>query len=212
MKFLLHIAFLIASTAAVAERPMNELPMYGGRHTPEIESNEITSKQVERLGWRYYNQGDLDTAIKRFNQSWMFDRNNAGAYFGFGLIMGQRAIRGEGDTRVNLKESIRFLEMANGFDPKNSKIINELASAHGMFAGYLISNEENGLIEYSIADALFGQAYELDPKFPQTPENWSVIKFYLGDFNEAKRLLNLAVGLGIVPNPAYAKMLAEKMQ
>jgi len=98
-------------TAADDERPMNELPMYGGQHNPTVEEDPEYSKQAAKLGWKYYYKGDLDTAIKRFNQAWMFNRDNADALWGFGIIMGQRA--SEESPKDNLEESVRFLQMAN---------------------------------------------------------------------------------------------------
>lgn len=74
-----------------AKRPMNELPMYGGQHNPVVERNEGYSKVAIQKGWQAYYSGDLNTAIKRFNQGWMFDRENPQVFWGFGLIMGQRA-------------------------------------------------------------------------------------------------------------------------
>jgi hypothetical protein len=100
MKIIFQLAFLIAASTTLAQRAMNELPMYGGQYDPQAERSEDNSKGAARLGWRYYYQGDLDTAIKRFNQAWMFDRRNPEAYWGFGLIMGRRAA--EGDTQSNL--------------------------------------------------------------------------------------------------------------
>jgi hypothetical protein len=70
------VIFLIAFFCSVyaAERPINELPMYGGKHNPTVETNKKFSESAAKLGWKYYYSGDVDTAIKRFNQAWMFDR------------------------------------------------------------------------------------------------------------------------------------------
>ncbi|MBI5604531.1 MAG: hypothetical protein HY879_14385 [Deltaproteobacteria bacterium] len=68
------------------ERKINELPMYGGKHTPEVEQDKKISESAAKLGWQYYSRDDLDTAIKPFNQTWMFDRNSIDALWGFGLI------------------------------------------------------------------------------------------------------------------------------
>ncbi|MCC7433476.1 MAG: hypothetical protein IT363_02245, partial [Methanoregulaceae archaeon] len=41
-------------TIRAAERPENELPMYGGKHNPEVEENKESSKGLAKLGWQYY--------------------------------------------------------------------------------------------------------------------------------------------------------------
>src|SRR4051794_10594201 len=38
------------------------------------------------LGWRYFNRGDTDTALKRFNQALILDPNFAPAYFGIAYV------------------------------------------------------------------------------------------------------------------------------
>ena len=41
--------------------------------------------------WKAFYECYLDTAIKRFNQAWMFDRKNLEVYWGLGLVTGQSA-------------------------------------------------------------------------------------------------------------------------
>lgn len=210
MKNLLYLLFLLVASFAAAERPMNELPMYGGQHDPKVERNESVSKEAAQLGWKYYYQGDLGTAIKRFNQAWMFDRKNADAYWGFGLIMGQRSR--EGNTQANLRESIRCLSMAKDIAPKNGRIIGDLAFSHTALGSFLQSENNDGRQEFSDAETLFKQAYALDPKYPPIPANWSVLKFYVGDYRAAKQLLDVAKDLGFTPDPAYVKDLSGKIK
>lgn len=115
---IIGIAF---SQAATAERPSNEIPMYGGEYEPTVEINPAFSQDAAARGWKAYYQGDLDTAIKRFNQGWMFDRENPDVYWGFGLIMGQRA-QAEGKPSYHLQESIKHLEKALDLDGDNQKM------------------------------------------------------------------------------------------
>jgi hypothetical protein len=63
---LLAVVFIAASVLA-DDRPMNEMPMYGGQHNPEVEPDAAHSAEAAKLGWRYLDQGDDVTAIKRFN-------------------------------------------------------------------------------------------------------------------------------------------------
>ena len=63
----LILVFLL-SLPANAERPMNEIPIYGGQHSPTVEKNTEFSRRATQLGWKAYYQGGFDTAIKRFNK------------------------------------------------------------------------------------------------------------------------------------------------
>ena len=119
---------------AFAERPMNELPMYGGQHNPSVESNTAFSRDATRRGWNAYYQGDFDTAIKRFNQGWMFDRENPEVYWGFGLIMGQRSSLE--NPEQNLKESIYFLQIAMEKAPQDGRIIGDVAFSNTILGKY----------------------------------------------------------------------------
>ena len=121
------ILFLILYTVSIpsfAERPMNEIPMYGGKHDPKIEKNKEQSISAANLGWQYFSKGDLNSAIKRFNQAWMFNRQNAEAFWGFGLVMGRRAA--ESNIETNLQESIKHLEKANQLSKDNPRILVDL--------------------------------------------------------------------------------------
>jgi tetratricopeptide (TPR) repeat protein len=204
----LLITVAVHTTACAVERPMNELPMYGGQHNPTVETNKADSKSAAELGWKYYYSGDLDTAMKRFNQAWMFDRGNADALWGFGSIMGQRA-RNE-DTEKNLRESIKYLGLANARRPKNARIMVDLAFSHTILAEYLLSNKKNATGDFTKARALFQQAEKLEPKYPLIYSNWSVLEFYAGNFTAAKKLLAKSKTLGFESDPDYEKELESK--
>ena len=107
--FCMNIIFQVYST----EYTMNEMPVYGGKHTPTVPENLRMSEGAVQLGWKYYYQGDYKTAIKRFNQAWMFNRKSIGAFYGFGLIMGQRSRKEE--PIKNLKASILYLTHVSHF-------------------------------------------------------------------------------------------------
>ena len=44
------------------------------------------AKGAVELGWSYFNKGDADTALKRFNQALILDPNFAPAYFGIAYV------------------------------------------------------------------------------------------------------------------------------
>jgi tetratricopeptide (TPR) repeat protein len=204
----LIVAVALHSYACAVERPVNELPMYGGQHNPSVGTNKANSKSAAELGWKYYYSGDLDTAMKRFNQAWMFDRENVDALWGFGLIMGQRA--SQEDTEKNLRESIKYLAMANARSPKNARILVDLAFSHTILGDYLLSNKKSAKDEFNKARTLFQQAEKLEPEYPLVYSNWSVLEFYTGNYSSAKKLLAKSKKLGFKPDPAYEKDLMSK--
>jgi tetratricopeptide (TPR) repeat protein len=210
MKIPLVTLLLLLPIIAMAERPMNEQPMYGGQHDPSVERNPDFSKVAAKRGWKAYYEGDLDTAMKRFNQAWMFDRENPEVYWGFGLVMGQRAFQGE--PKKNLEESIRFLKMAFDKDKKNGRILGDLAFSYTLLGHYLVSNGKDGKDNFEKARDLFPKAFKLDPKYPLTVANWSVFYFYTQDYAAAKKKADEATKMGYTFSPEYLKDLEKKLK
>lgn len=202
------LVFLISMQAFAADLEMNELPMYGGQHDPQVEPSKENSQSAADLGWKYLNRGDLSTAMKRFNQAWMFDRKNSNAFWGFGIIMGRRAE--SGDTEKNLKESTKLLEMAHELSLNHGKITGDLAFSYTILGHYLSSNGKDGKGHFKKAEELFADAYRREPRHPPILANWAVLKFYTGDFKTAKKLVKEAEKLGYAQNPEFLKKLNEK--
>lgn len=185
--------------------------MYGGQHDPNIPPNKEFSKSAAELGWKYYYDGDLDTAIKRFNQAWMFDKESVDAFWGFGLIMGQRAQKE--DTEKNLFESIKFLEKAHELSKNNPKIIVDLAFSETLLGAFLKENKQFDFQKhFSKARILFQKAEKIDKNYPLIYSNWSVLEFYEGNYSKAKSKLDIAKNLGFKPDPNYEKELEEKLK
>ena len=59
----------------------NALPCYAVETGSETFALDLTQK-----GWRYFNIGDLDTALKRFRQAVILDPDFAPGYYGVGYI------------------------------------------------------------------------------------------------------------------------------
>jgi len=206
---LVLLQFLLIGVCFAEDRPSNELPMYGGADKSHIEPDKKSSKGVAQLGWQYFAKGDYDTAIKRFNQAWMFDHDNIDALWGFGLIMGQRATQEEPEK--NFKESIRCLNLALSLTPKNGRLIADLAYSHTLLGSYLKSENKEANKEFSKAKELFEKAIVFEPEFPMIYANWSILEFYKENYPRARELLNQAIQLGYQPSPDFMQELSKKL-
>ena len=85
-------------------KPINTIPMYGyptitktkkqeeadeefiRSVTLEFGSREKASKNFSIWGWTEHTKGNYAEAMKRFNQSWLLDKNYYQPYWGFGAI------------------------------------------------------------------------------------------------------------------------------
>ena len=185
--------------------------MYGGEYDPDVEENKEFSINAARLGWDYFYKGDIDTAMKRFNQAWMYDRKSAYAFWGFGIILGQRSMTE--DTLENLKKSVSFLEKANNLDANNARIMVDLAYSETLLGSYMQSNKQSGFqIHYTKAKILFKNAEKLKNDYPLLYSNWSILEFHVGNYPEAKLKLDKAKKLGFSPSPYYEEDLNQKLK
>lgn len=202
------LLYLVCVNVFATEYETNELPMYGGQHDPQVEANKDYSRGAASLGWKYLSHGDLSTAMKRFNQAWMFDRRNPDAFWGFGIIMGRRAEKE--DTEKNLTESIHLLATAHELIPDNGKITGDLAFSYALLGNYLATQGRDAKKDYEKAEELFASASKQDPRHPPTTANWAVLKYYVGDYKAAKKLISDAQQAGFSPDPSFLKDLTEK--
>jgi tetratricopeptide (TPR) repeat protein len=210
MKRIAGILLVLLPFFALAERPLNELPMYGGEYEAQVEENPDLSRDAAKRGWEAYYRNDLDTAIRRFNQAWMYDRENPEVYWGFGLVIGQRALVEK--PKVNLEESIRLLQMASARDQKNGRILGDLAYPYTLLGYYREVDGLNAEEAFEKARALFPQAYELDSKYPPIVANWSVFYFYTRDYEAARKKATQAMEMGYRFDPAYLDELESSIK
>jgi len=196
---------------AYAERPINEMPMYDGKHDPEVPENKEVSKGASDLGWKYYDKGDYDTAIKRFNQAWMFNRNNPEAFWGFGVIMGIRAM--EEDPEKNLNESIQYLEKAGKLLNDNPRLMVDLAYSEAMLGAFLKGNQrEDFQNHFNKAANLFKKSEGLEKNYPLLYSNWAILEFSEENYAVAKEKLDTAKKLGAKINPDFENELETKLK
>ena len=106
----------------------NLIPMYGNKmkSAEEITSDKEyvdamlklhkgdtinASKAVARDGWYYFFNKKIDTAMFRFNQSWLIDRDYPASYFGFAVIKEYQGLKAEAE---------KYYQLAYKHDPSDS--------------------------------------------------------------------------------------------
>ncbi len=197
------VFFLIIGYGSAAETPIEETPMYGYDRRPmpaneraihdefiqymvrEAGSREAAAKRALQLAWQYYNSGDYRTAMKRFNQAWLLDPNNAEIFLGFGLLM---------SDRQQNDQAARFYRRSLELDPANNMTITNLA--------LVLKRNAMALGERSLeAKPLLGHAEDLfcaasqvatsDQDLDYIYYNWAVIRAMEGNFPEAWEKVHL---------------------
>ncbi|WP_299821732.1 hypothetical protein [uncultured Pontibacter sp.] len=212
-------AVLFAANLSFAQEQQTEqsylvLPMFGNKAKTEEQQKKderfltscdksFTNRQeasqffMER-GWDYYNEGQVDTAMYRFNLAWLLNPNNKDTYWAFGLIS---AAKGSD------KDAITYYEKAQALDPKNAMILSDLATSY--LSIYKKDKKKKNLKK---ANGFVTEALAAEPQNAYVLYNTSVIKFYEKKYTDAwdylhkSRMLNMTV-----IDYAYISELVEKM-
>ena len=195
---LVAVAFVYATTLGLAqEQPAVQnpqlLPMFGGKAKTEAQQKKdekfltscdksFTNRQeassffMER-GWEYMNEGQIDTAMYRFNLAWLLNPDNKDTYWAFGLVTSAK-----GDNQ----EAIKLYEKALGYDPKNSLLLSDLA------ASYLrvYSNGKKKKKDLKKATAYLSDALAADANNAFALYNMSKVKFYEKKYADAWEYLH----------------------
>jgi Tfp pilus assembly protein PilF len=136
-------------------------------------TRENASREMVRLGFKYLYQGDLRTAMYRFNQAWLLDPKNEDAFWGFGGVyfyFGDVAM-----AHVQYDEGLTI-------NPKSSNLLTDKATLH-----MLSYNQNNKASDLKTAIQLFEKSYAIDPKNENTLFKLSVAYFLKSDCSNAKR-------------------------
>ncbi len=137
--------------------------------------------------------------MKRFNQAWLLNTNNADAYQGFGAIVGRRA-----KTEADIRQSITLLETASEKAPENGRIMIDLAVSHTTLGAFLNFKKKTGAEdEFSKAQTILGEAMKTESTNPNLYYNCSVLEFWKKNYLNTKAKLDEAVRLGYKPTPSY---------
>jgi tetratricopeptide (TPR) repeat protein len=205
---LLHV--VLFSIAQANDRPINELPMYGGQDKSHIQPNAEFSQNASDIGWDYLMNGDVDTAIKRFNQSWMFNHNNVDALWGFGIITLHRGNILKENSLLNLTESVKYLEIAKSIKPEELRLIVDLSLSYIFLGNELKKNNEKYIQYFVKAEKNLNNAITINEDYPMIYANYSILEYYQENYSLSKKYLEKAKSLGFQIDPLFEKKLNEK--
>ena len=151
---------------------------------------KVHAKDAVELGWRYFQKGDLDTALKRFNQSLILDPDFAPGYFGIAYVY---SVRNNFTLAVeNYKKSIEK-------DPTHSDSYSNL----GLALLYSERSEE--------AFPMLKKAIELDRNNGDAQVNIALYYYWGGDYASAWDHIHVAQKNGAKVKSEFLRDLQAKM-
>ncbi len=158
---------------------------------------KIGAEHLVQKGWQSFADGDSDTAMKRFNQAWLLDTQNADAFWGFGSI---RASQGK------TEEGIAFLKQGLAINPRHVLLLCNL----GMLTVRNMSEKGTGSFDEAVT--YFQHAQSIDSHQAQCHANWAVAYFFHGDFADAWGQLHEAQKIDPKSvNESFLRDLSAKM-
>jgi hypothetical protein len=119
--------------------PINELPMFGGYEKTAFQADAderflqtvlprfagdraAAAEYFAQAGWNLYYGDDRSGAIKRFNQAWLLNADNAHALWGFAVISRERG---------NVGDALRYYSMALDAGSEEPKLLQEYEGLRG---------------------------------------------------------------------------------
>jgi tetratricopeptide (TPR) repeat protein len=222
--FLIGLMLLSGGCATTSGKRIDNMPMYG---QPKIERPDILKKADEDFikqatsgfgsreaaskAWyvqaeKFMREGNVDYAMRRYNQAWLLNPNNYQPYWGFARIVAERD---------QLDDAIAYLEKAKSLCDDNYQKIALLADAGSIYsykADSIPKERRDERVRYfALADQNFLESTGLDPKYSDSWLRWSHSNFREGKYAEAWKRLKKARSLGAKETPIYLKALEEKM-
>lgn len=152
-------------------------------------SKEKASEANVEFGWQYYNSGDPLTAMKRFNQAWLLNPDNADVYWGFGLIL------------LDQNKSGRAIEMFDkslSLNPNNENVYLNRSHAYEQLEDF----------KQAIADST--KAIEINPNNAQAYNDRGAFYFHSGQYEKSWADAQKAQDMGYEVHPGFLAALKSK--
>jgi tetratricopeptide (TPR) repeat protein len=206
-------------------RSIDQVPMYGGmdrQSVPELKKadeafiesvssafggRERAAKRWVDQAFAFYNHGDLDMAMKRFNQAWLLDPKNPEVYWGFGAVLHDRGLAfGAYDMEMRAYK-LGFREVSFLADLGRVSALRVVADASD--AKELSQKQRTAYIAES--EGYYEEAIKGGEKLGYIYDSWSSARFWAGDYPGAWEKLKIAKAHGAGANERFLTMLSQKM-
>ncbi len=195
-RFFFAFLILVASAFKIAyAQDISLLPKYGSLPKNEVQKSsdekfiarideyykgnrKKAAEEISARGWQFLRQGNVTDAIRRFNQAWLLDSSNGGALWGMAAIQASTG---------KAADSLKLFEEAEHSIGNDIDFSVDYAKAIGV-AGAQTRND--ALLQDAFAR--FARAYEKAPQHTLNLQNWAVTLFYVGNYAEAWKKIQLA--------------------
>tara|TARA_B100000768_G_C11266271_1_gene371237 strand:- start:311 stop:964 length:654 start_codon:yes stop_codon:yes gene_type:complete len=213
---------LVTACASPGGVRIDSIPMYG---QPEVQRHpvlqqadedfikEVTGtipdkKEASKVWWaqaeKFMAQGNIDLAMRRYNQSWLLDPDNYQPYWGFARVSLE-----QGETA----EAMKFLSKAKGLINdlfQEVALLADTGTAYTVLAESATDSEKDRY--FILANENFSASTELDPKYANSWRRWAFSLFEQGKYSEAWVKVRQARELNARPFPeSFIAALSQEL-
>jgi tetratricopeptide (TPR) repeat protein len=221
--YVIVLILLLGGCATAPHTRIDNIPMYG---QPAIErpaylkkadedfikqaaggfgSREAASKAWYVQAENFMQQGNLDFAMRRYNQSWLLNPNNYQPYWGFARVVAEQD---------KLDDAIVHLEKSKTLCDDNYQKVSLLADAGTIYSykadSIPVERHDERARYFTLANQNFIESTTLDPIYPDSWLRWSQSLYREGKCVEAWEKLKRAQFLGPNVNDVYIKKLEQR--
>ena len=200
---------------------IDNIPMYG---QPDIERPEMLKKadedfidkavrgigsreEASKVWWheaeKYMNAGNIDYAMRRYNQSWLLDPDNYQPYWGFARVM---------VAKHQYEESFTYFKKASELinDPyEKPALLSDFAIAYHNKANSLPTTGRN--LERAYKRIAMQKTTLADPKYPKSWLKWAYSLYSQENYQESwdKIIIAQKLDSSIVPEDFISDLSAK---
>jgi tetratricopeptide (TPR) repeat protein len=192
--FALFTVFFFALNIACAQN-INLLPKYGSNPTNEAQQSadakfiatvdeyykgnrEKAAQELAVKGWEDLQQKDFNSAMRRFNQSWLINNSSGTAIWGMAVIQARTG---------NPTEAMKLFTEAERTIGEDIDFATDYAKAIGVTG---VSTKDTALVEDAFKR--FAHIYEKTPEHVANLQNWAITLFLVGNYAGAWKKIQLA--------------------
>lgn len=167
------------------------------------------SKAWAAMANDFINKGDLDYAMRRYNQSWLLDENNYQPYWGFGqIIILQR------QNAQDIDKAITFYEKAKALindEYQKQALLGDLGIAYSRKARAISNDDEAQGKYFEMANKYFSESANMDRTYSVIYEGWANSLYHEKKYAEAWQKVKQAEAMGHPVNQKFKENLNRSM-
>lgn len=170
-------------------------------------SREKASQAWASQGDKFFSEGNLDFAMRRYNQSWLLNPNNYRSYWGFGRVMLEQG---------KIGEAIQHLEKSKQLcDDQFQKaaLLTDLGSAYtAQAASAPNAGGPDQARLFSLANKNFAESTSLDATYGNSWRRWAMSLYEQGNYADAWEKVKQSRKQNARPlPPQFIRALEQKM-